>query len=338
MPPERAIGPGKRRRLSRLCDPKGRFAVIAIDQRTSLERMLPTDAVDATAAMRLVKRVLTDVVAPTATAVLTDPEIGYPDCLDVLPKDVGLILAVEVSGYTSSNGHERRSRLLDGFSAADAARAGADAVKLLIYHHPEVSEETTAHQKDLVRHVGSDCAAAGLPFVLEIVTYGLGVDRTSEAFIRRKAEYVVDGVRTYSAPAYQVDVFKVQFPGDLKHTEEYRDRPFAREPVLFDEADLRDTCRRLDEAASAPWVILSAGVQSEEFVRNLRIASECGASGFLCGRAVWKDVVGHLPDETAMRRLMTEEGVRRFAAMREAVEDAMPWFQHRRFVEPGPST
>lgn len=210
-------------------------------------------------------------------------------------------------------------------------------MKLLIYHHSDVSEETAAHQRDVVRHVGSDCAAAGLPFVLEIVTYGLGVDRTSEPVIRRKAEYVLDGVRTYSAPAYQVDVFKVKFPGDLKHADEYRDRPVAREPVLFDEALLRDACRRLDEAASAPWVILRGGVQPEEFVLNLRIASQCGASGFLCGRAVWKDVLGLLPDEVAMRRLMIEEGVRRFAAMREAVEDAAPWFAHPRFSEPTPS-
>jgi len=38
-------------------------------------------------------------------------------------------------------------------------------------------------------------------------------------------------------------------------------------------------------------VILSAGVDIEEFIENVKISSAHGASGFLCGRAIWKDAV-----------------------------------------------
>lgn len=172
-----------------------------------------------------------------------------------------------------------------------------------------------------------------MPFILEIVTYGLGMSRASEEFVRRKPEYVLDGIRAFSAPQFAVDLFKVQFPGDLKYTNEYQDRAFGEGTTIFEEKDILAVCRELNLASSAPWVLLSAGVGPDEFVLNLRIAARSGASGFLCGRAVWKDVVDLLPDEPSMRRLMEQEGTRRFREMREAVSDATPWFEHPRFKQ-----
>ncbi len=42
-------------------------------------------------------------------------------------------------------------------------------------------------------------------------------------------------------------------------------------------------------ASSAPWILLSAGVDFDEFAIQVRIACTAGASGFLAGRAVWQD-------------------------------------------------
>jgi tagatose-1,6-bisphosphate aldolase len=42
-----------------------------------------------------------------------------------------------------------------------------------------------------------------------------------------------------------------------------------------------------------PWAVLSAGVPFDQFTDIIRIAAEeGGASGFIAGRSVWREVVG----------------------------------------------
>jgi len=52
---------------------------------------------------------------------------------------------------------------------------------------------------------------------------------------------------------------------------------------------LLDLCHQLNEASQVPWVILSAGVNFEIFYREVEIACQAGASGFLAGRALWQE-------------------------------------------------
>ncbi|HEX3305190.1 MAG TPA: hypothetical protein VHS32_02985, partial [Streptosporangiaceae bacterium] len=41
-----------------------------------------------------------------------------------------------------------------------------------------------------------------------------------------------------------------------------------------------------------PWAVLSAGVPFDQFTDTIRIAAdEGGASGFIAGRSVWREVV-----------------------------------------------
>src|SRR5690606_14632985 len=142
------LSTGKCRRLRRLADAAGRFAILAIDQRGSLRRMsapLPNGSTEADS-MRRVKRAVTSAVAPYATAVLPDPLYGLGASIDVIPPDVGILLSLEKTGYEASNASERLSRMIDGWSVERILRCGADAVKLLIWHHPEASDATHRHQ------------------------------------------------------------------------------------------------------------------------------------------------------------------------------------------------
>jgi tagatose 1,6-diphosphate aldolase len=41
-----------------------------------------------------------------------------------------------------------------------------------------------------------------------------------------------------------------------------------------------------------PWALLSAGVDHDAFVGQLRAALDGGASGFIAGRSIWKEAVG----------------------------------------------
>ena len=52
-------------------------------------------------------------------------------------------------------------------------------------------------------------------------------------------------------------------------------------------------CRRLAAILRRPWAVLSAGVPFDQFTDIIRIAAdEGGASGFIAGRSVWREVVG----------------------------------------------
>ena len=60
-------------------------------------------------------------------------------------------------------------------------------------------------------------------------------------------------------------------------------------------------CRRLAAILDRPWAVLSAGVPFDQFTDIIRIAAdEGGASGFIAGRSVWREVVslaGHQREE-----------------------------------------
>lgn len=328
------ISVGKRRRLARLGDENGRLKMLAIDQRGSLSKMIArsrgirVEDVGGSE-MRLVKRVIIEAISPFATAVLTDPIYGYDSSLDVIPPEIGVLLALEVTGYEAGNEGERLSTLIEGWSVDKVLRSGADAAKLLLWHAPDASEETHRHQQAIVQEVGEACARADVPFVLEVVTYAVdGTSKASAEFARRKPEYVVDAARVYTDARFQVDLMKLEFPADLKYVAEYEDSHFASGEVVYDLDEVREICRRVDEASLVPWVILSAGVEAEEFVENIRLTCEAGASGFLCGRAVWKEIVDVSPDEASMRQMMQSEGRARFTRFDAAAADARPLFDH----------
>jgi tagatose 1,6-diphosphate aldolase len=328
---------GKLRGLTTLADANGRLKMMAIDQRMSLERSLGTilGRPGSYDEVVRVKRAVTRVLAPHATAVLIDVEFGYPNCLREIPGNVGLLLAYERPGFDPSGagGRERRSALIEGWSVEKARRAGANAIKLLLFYHPHACASTNDHQKALARQVGEECARHELPFLLELLGYPLGEPSADSAeYARLKPEIVIESAREFSRPEYGVDVLKLEFPAELKYCFEFSRAPFegsAREPVT-DLAAVRVHCRRLDEAAGVPWVILSAGVGIAEFLIEVELAAAAGASGFLCGRAIWQGALPMVGDESAMERYLRDEGRVNFLKANAAAESSRPWFQHRK--------
>jgi tagatose 1,6-diphosphate aldolase len=330
---------GTFRRLTRLADSTGRFSMLAVDQRGSLRRMIARktgEEADNVPARPLgqIKRIVTETIAQMASGILTDPLYGYPASIHVIPSDVGVLLANEKTGYVPTHQDERRSRLLDNWSVERTVQSGADAVKLLIYHHPEASTETLDHQKEIVETVGAACVANDVPFILEAVTYAMkGRDKKSAEFARRKPDLVVRTTETYSDPRFNVDLLKLEFPASLEFTKEYQDTPYGSGTIVYDRAAVEETCHRLDQAAQMPWVILSAGVDIDEFIEDLRLTNAAGGSGFLCGRAVWKRIIEHYPDEQGMHQHMDTDGRSNFRKLLEVNSSARPWFEHPRFAQ-----
>ncbi|MFM8322649.1 MAG: hypothetical protein ACKOC5_17195, partial [Chloroflexota bacterium] len=68
----------------------------------------------------------------------------------------------------------------------------------------------------------------------------------------------------------------------------------AEFPLTPDEADpgrLAEACAELDAASAAPWVVLSAAVSFDHYLRQVMAACQAGASGIAVGRAVWQEAV-----------------------------------------------
>jgi tagatose 1,6-diphosphate aldolase len=339
MPSE--LSTGKWRRLRTLSDQTGRFRMLAIDQRGSMVQAIAKATGKNPEQVTFddlanTKELITRVLAPYATAVLIDPQYGLPRSYKVFPPGVGMLMSYEESGYhhAGPNGKERTSYLIEGWSVAQAQRAGADAIKLLVHYRPDGSDEVRRFQQDFVQQVGEECAEADMPFILELLSYAVDeVSMDSPQFAQKKPDLVIESAAEFSKPQYGVDVLKLEFPADLKHTREFAGGPFdgkAREPV-YDLKEVRGYCSRLDDATAVPWVILSAGVAINEFLLQTEYACEAGASGYLCGRAIWKDSVDFYPNLSRMEEWLTTKGVYNAVRAVSTAENALPWFKHRRF-------
>lgn len=339
-PRARTLSAGKLRGLASLSDGEGRCTMLAIDQRGSLEQALGT-ALGREPTFEDVarfKQLVTRELAPHASAVLTDPVYGYAGSIRELPGAVGLLLAAERSGYlrAGEEGRARLTHLMEGFDAARARREGADALKLLVYYHPEAPEPVREHQRALVRGVGEQCAAAGLPFLLEAVVYPLEeAAADSLEFARCKPELVCRTAAEFSAPQFGVDVLKLEFPGDLKYAREYCRGAFdGRErPEAYRLAELVAACAELDRACGVPWVILSAGVAIREFLLQVELTGEAGASGFLCGRAIWQGAIPLAGSEAELVEHLRGPALVNLRRCLAAAAAARPLWRHPSLVD-----
>ncbi len=310
------ITPGKARSLARISDGEGRYAVLAIDQRWQLfefiSRLLgkPADAVDAETGE--VKAVLASALASNVTGLLVDPFCGYHRVVPDLPRSVGLLLTMENHEFvTDSDGH-RRSLLMPGWSVAAAVRAGAEALKVLVWYRHDAPAPIRAFQRDFVRTMGDDCRAADRPLVLEILPYRLPVETEAE-YARSLPHLTVGLAEAFADPALRVDLYKLALPGSPTGVRDWNGSLYAL-------ADLRAHMTRITDMLPAPWVLLSGGMPSHQFVDALRAALDGGARGYLAGRAVWWEPLQAYPDLAAVRRNLRTSGLATLAALNREIE------------------
>ena len=261
---------GRIRGLRACASARGTFGVLALDHRQNLRKELaPADPASVTFdEMVAFKRAVVRELGDAATGVLLDPEIGAAQAIvdGSLPAGCGLLVAVEATGYDGPS-TARVSRVLDGWSVAQAKRMGASAAKLLVYYHPDAAN--AADQERLVADVAADCVASDLPLFVEPLSFSID---PAEARLEgeRRRRVVVETARRLTRLGG--DVLKAEFPYD---------------PGVTDEGRWRDACAELDEASGLPWVVLSGGVDDAVFEAQVRVACGAGASGVLVGRSVW---------------------------------------------------
>ena len=300
------LTPGRYRGLkSASLSPSDAFAIVAFDQRGSYQKIMPPGATYNHLAA--VKREIIGALSKDASAVLTDPTYGLGAAMRMSGR-AGLLLALEKSGY-SGESTWRKTELMADWTPRKIRLAGADAVKFMVYYNPRV-EPLASEQEAMIRRVVEDCHSWDLPVFLEPMSYSGDpeIDKDSADFARERQSIVIETARRLSATG--ADVLKLEFPLDIKYE--------------ADQAKWRRACQRVSDASSVPWVLLSAGVDFSQFKPQARIASDCGASGFLAGRAIWKEGAAMSPDDrAAFLRDVAGDRLRQLCDI--AKEYARPW-------------
>lgn len=233
--------------------------MLAIDHRKSLRKLLNPESPEQVKDEDLVqiKSEIINALSEQFSGVLIDTQYGLKAYED---KTKPFLLCIEKMDYVEKD--EGRITELQ-YKVKDLKEIGASGVKLLLYFNQDSS--TANVQMETAKKVFDDCKENNLPFFLELVTYSKQGP---------KSDQILDAVSMFLDQGIRADVFKLEYPGDA------------------------DSCKLLTEnLGDIPWILLTLGRDFETFKKELGIAIDNGASGFLAGRSVWQEACGMKGEE-----------------------------------------
>jgi tagatose-1,6-bisphosphate aldolase len=261
---------GKLRGLQQCTSTRGTFTCLALDHRQNLRKANPAFINNADLAR--FKLDVTAALADLSTAVLLDPEVSAAQAIaaGALPGKSAFVVAVESTGYSGAP-NARQSQILTGWTVEKAKRMGASMIKLLVYYHPD--SPNARGMEAFVRQVADECTHYDLSIMLEPLSYSL--DAAKKLSSAEKRYVVTETARRLVSPS--IDVLKSEFPLDI-----------AEDP---DESAWSKACAEVSTASPAPWIVLSAAVNFNTYLRQVEIACRAGASGAAAGRAIWQEAI-----------------------------------------------
>lgn len=311
--------------MKKLSNDAGVISALAIDQRGSLKRMLAEAAnkpADETTIVDF-KKAISKELTPYASSILTDPEYGLP-ATKLRDENCGLLLAYEKTGYDTTE-PGRMCDLIEDQSGLRIKEEGADAIKFLVYYDADEPDAINDKKRAFVERVGAEAKANDLPLFLELLTYdGNMEDVKSAEYAKVKAHKVIEAMKEFSDPRYNVSVLKVELPFNLKYVE-----GFAEGDVIYTRAEALSLLKEQSDATDLPYIFLSAGVTSEEFIAEIKMAEEAGAqfNGVLCGRATWKPAIKPFAaeGEEVGSKWLAEHGKENIENLNAALKGAKSW-------------
>jgi tagatose 1,6-diphosphate aldolase len=274
------LTPGKLRGLQRICNDNGTLTMVATDQNSSMISMM-RDALKKKGENRdptydeivEAKNTLTRALSPHASAILVDGYYGVWNAIATasVPRTCSILVRVEKSGAEKNAAGGPMGDFEPGLGVRKIKNLGADAVKLLAQFEPTESI-SAEHQLAFIQQVYEDCRHHDILMLLETVAFPFGGEKKDDRkYLDRKAETVIESARILSRFC---DIYKAEFPGWLGKDSDSK---------------LMDNLKALNAASERPWVLLSAGVDFEDYKRQVQMAMAAGASGVLGGRAFWKE-------------------------------------------------
>jgi sulfofructosephosphate aldolase len=287
--------------LDAIARPGGGFAMVAMDQRESLRTMFADAGAGRVDDDVLVafKTAVARALGPLASGFLIDRPFGFEHMrAGMLPEGCGLILAAD--RLEQEPGRPVEEAWIDEFAVApDFDLTGVQAVKLLLIWRRDARRE---QRVEVARRFIALAAERGVLSVLEPVVRATAGELPARGWDEDEA--ILEAAREL-APLGP-SLYKAQVPRRGKGGQD----------------ELRRACERLGSAIGRPWVVLSQGVDRDDFLPAVRAAGRGGASGFLAGRALWSDVVGR-PD---LDRALAEVSVPRLERLIEVVDrECTPW-------------
>jgi sulfofructosephosphate aldolase len=271
--------------LDALARPSGTFAMVAMDQRESLRTMLRDHGHEPTEErVERFKRAVAVQLAPHASGFLIDR-----DHVEVVEPfvDHGLILAVdtlvqEPGGVVEDTSLDEDVELVPGVVA----------LKLLVIWR---DDDRRAERVEMSRRFVELARERRLLSVLEPVV------RVPE---EEREDAIVEAARELGA--VRPSLYKCQVP------------QYGRGDPL----EIARRAREIDAALPVPWVVLSQGVEPDDFPRAVEAACRGGASGMLAGRAVWTATLG-ADDPTELLRTHSVPRLQELAAIVD--RHGTPW-------------
>ncbi|MCP3972936.1 MAG: hypothetical protein GY720_00420 [bacterium] len=295
------LSAGKRRGLAATSSSRGVFSILAIDHLAALSATLQPDNPDSVRPRKLaaVKVNLVEWLASRASGILIDPIVGLEPVAEaaVRPDSCGLMIGLEDGDYASLT---EAPKLFAGWDVLRAKNSRADAIKCSFLYDPYV-DSPPAHE--FVAALVDDCNEHDLPlFVEPLSPHPLPGDRRT---------VVVDAAERIGALG--VDVLKLEFPVDAAET---------------DEGLWRAACEELTAVSPRPWTLLSGGTDFDTFVRQLTVACQSGASGYVAGRSIWGDLVSGGFDDGLKARGEAERRLGLLSDISEAYARSwISWFE-----------
>ena len=312
------ISVGKARALQQTANERNLFTILAVDHRDSMRVMINPDDINAVPAEVLTqtKIDICKILAPHSSAVMLDPVYGGGQAITAGAMPRGWICSMEEQGYLGDP-HMPKTPMLEGWSVEKAKLQGATGIKILMKYHPD-SGDVAQYQQELVAKTLEEGERWQIPLFLEPIVYPLdpNVNQNSVEFAAQKPELVMRTAKTFSDLG--ADVLKMEFPINVN--------------INDNEDDWERACVMLNGEINVPWVLLSAGVTHEIFKKQLQIACQSGASGFLAGRAIWREAVllsGH-----ERRNFLQKEALQRLRELTAITTTyATPWTKRYQMPE-----
>jgi tagatose 1,6-diphosphate aldolase len=324
------LSSGKLKHLKALSNKQGIIAAAAMDQRGSLQKSLAAaKGVDSKSVtpelMSEFKTIVSKVLTPHASAILLDPEFGLP-AAKARSANAGLLLAYEETGYDNTQ-PGRLPDLLPHVSVKRIVDWGADAVKILLYYSPFDDEQINDIKHAFIERIGAECEFHQIPFFLEFVGYDpKGGSEKGLEYAKIKPKVVIGAMKEFSKPQYLVDILKVEVPTNAEFVE---GSSVYKGVKAYTRAEALEYYREAAAVATKPFIYLSAGVDNDQFVESLHMATEAGTdySGVLCGRATWKDGMPIFATKgaQALEDWLSDQGVKNINAVNGALTGAVPW-------------
>lgn len=258
-------------RFAQIARPSGAFAMMAVDARKPMREMFEDAGLDPSAAsIASFKESVARSLGSEVSAVLCDLDSGADAARLVRDQlsGTGLILAVDT--FPDVPEGDPFTEVDEALLPVAAAFGRVSALKLYVYWSPNGGEE---HRRREVTRFIQFCRDQGLLSLVEGVSTVPGDDPAFNASL-------VSAAREFGA--MKPDVYKTQVPFMGQASPEA----------------IRDVAAEITGSLACPWVVLSKGVPGESFSTAVRASCEGGASGFLAGRAFWKEALT-ASDQTA---------------------------------------